>query len=175
MIKFLRKIETLLSYIERVGIVLVLSLIIILSFSGIVFRNLGMSVPPWVSDVLNYSVMWVGFIGASLASRYDKQVNINLLSAVVDKNPNIKRVLNILTNLFVVPVAFGLFLGAWEFIKVEYDWGIDVPSLGVGCWIFESILVYAYMAIAFKYIVRVLEAIAGKPFPEEIEEQKNAA
>lgn len=170
MIDILRRIETFISMCERVLIIALIILIITLSGCCIIVRNIGFSIAPWVGDILSFSVLWIAFLGASLAARYDRHVNLNIFPLLFSNKPVLKRIITAFASLFVVFVAIFLCIGTYNFVRVEYEWGIDIPSLGLKSWIFEVILIYLFAAVSFKYFIRFLEAVKGRPFPEEIEE-----
>ncbi|MDY6934387.1 MAG: TRAP transporter small permease [Spirochaetota bacterium] len=169
----LRKIETIFSILERYIIIAIILLILTLSFGSIILRNVGFSIPPWVSSILQQAVLWVAFLGGALASRYNRQVNFNILFHIFEKRAYINRILIILINLSIVPVAVLFCIGVFNYVRFEREWGIDIPSLGIKSWYFATILIYVFAMIAFRYFVRFLEAAKGIPFPEEKEEAKS--
>ena len=168
----LRNIETFFSLIEKYALIVIISFIVLLSFGSIVLRNAGVTIPPWVNDILQQGVLCVAFIGGSLASRYNKQVSFNFLFPILENRPTLKRIINAATNLYVIPIAVLLFICTYNFVRLEKEWGMDIPSLGMDTWYFETVLVYVFAMISFKYFVRFLEAARGIPFPEDKEDKK---
>ena len=167
MVRVLRNIEIYVSYFEKYFIFILLSVMILLSLGSIILRNAGVSIPSWVSSFTQYLVFWVAFIGASLASGKNRHVNINLILDVLNEYPNLLRIISIITNFVVVLLSFILCVGSYLFIKSEYMWGIDIPSMGLPCWIFESVIVYTFFMISFKYFVRFLEILTRSVLFEE--------
>ncbi len=167
MVIFLRNVEIYVSYFEKYFIVVLLSLMILLSFGSIVLRNTGISIPSWVSSFTQYLVFWVAFIGASLASAKNRHVNINLISSFLNKYPGFLRIISIITNFVVILLSSVLCAVSYLFIRSEYVWGIDIPSMGMPSWIFESVIVYTFFMISFKYFVRFLEILTKKTLFEE--------
>ena len=76
--KTLGRLNTLLLAIERGFLVLLFSLMIVLSFSQVILRNVLSVGLIWADPLLRNAVLWLGFIGASLATQQDKQIKIDL-------------------------------------------------------------------------------------------------
>ena len=67
--KLFKKIDEIIAGLETALITVILSLMIILSFGQVVLRNFFNESILWGDIFLRQMVLWVGFIGASLADR----------------------------------------------------------------------------------------------------------
>ena len=75
--------DTINSWIEKaetVLLVVILSVMILLSFLQVLLRNFFEQGILWGDILIRNLVLWVGFIGASLATRENKHINIDLFT-----------------------------------------------------------------------------------------------
>ena len=77
--KLLARLSGILLALERGVLVLLFSLMIVLAFAQVVLRNFFSVGLIWADPLLRNSVLWLGFIGASLATQQDKHIRIDLV------------------------------------------------------------------------------------------------
>ena len=65
--------------IEKYLLVLLLSLMIVLAFLQIVLRNFFETGLSWGDVLVRYLVLWVAFIGAALATKEGRHINMEIL------------------------------------------------------------------------------------------------
>ena len=68
------------SRVEQVLITILLTMMILLAFSQIVLRNFFVTGISWGDSLVRYLVVWVGFIGAAIATKEEKHINIDVVS-----------------------------------------------------------------------------------------------
>ena len=68
------------SRVEQVLVTILLTMMILLAFSQIVLRNFFATGISWGDSLVRYLVLWVGFIGAAIATREGKHINIDVVS-----------------------------------------------------------------------------------------------
>ena len=78
--RILKQVARFLEKIEGHLIVLILSLMILLSFGQMLLRNLFNMGIVWGDTLLRQWVLWVGFLGASMAVRHDKHISIEVFA-----------------------------------------------------------------------------------------------
>ena len=78
--KILEKINAWIEQTETALLVLVLGFMVVFAFLQVVLRNIFDEGILWGDILLRHLVLWVGFIGASLATREQKHINIDLFS-----------------------------------------------------------------------------------------------
>ena len=168
-IYFLKKTEISLFKLETGLLVAIIFSMIVIGSSAVVLRNLFGRDFPWMNEVLQMMVLLCAFIGGGMASRYNRHININLFPLYFSRNPILKRVMGGLTSLLVMVVALFLCISAYGFVKMEYEFGEFFAATGLKFWIFQLILIYVWVAVAFRYFVRFLGDITGDTLPEELE------
>ena len=72
--------------VEKFFVVVMLSVMILLAFLQIVLRNAFSTGISWGDPIVRYLVLWVAFIGASLATKEEKHITIEVLSRWVSAN-----------------------------------------------------------------------------------------
>jgi TRAP-type C4-dicarboxylate transport system permease small subunit len=115
---------------EDALLVVLLSTMIVLAGTQIILRNFLDSGFVWIDPLLRVLVLWLGLLGATVATRNNKHIRIDLLSKLFDRNTH--RLIQSLVGQVsawtciviawawmlevIVPVAFGL-IGLRYFIK----------------------------------------------------------
>jgi C4-dicarboxylate transporter DctQ subunit len=152
--------------VEQILLVILLSSMILIAFLQIVLRNLFSTGLSWGDPLVRNLVLWIGFIGAALATREGKHINIDVLSRWMP--PWGKDLTEFLTQLFSFFICALLTFAAWKFIRNEAQMG-NVTFLGIPAWIPEIILplVFGLMALrfglrSFKNLLTVMKTGEGR-------------
>jgi C4-dicarboxylate transporter DctQ subunit len=78
--KILNKIIDKLSRLESSLIIILLGVMVILAFLQVILRNLFSFGFLWADPLLRYMVMWVGFLGAVIATREEKHFGVDFVT-----------------------------------------------------------------------------------------------
>jgi len=134
--------------VEQIFLVVLLSSMIVIAFFQIVLRNLFSTGLAWGDPLVRNLVLWIGFIGATLATREGKHINIDVVSRWMP--PLGKGFTQFLTQLFSFFICGLLTFAALKFIKNEAQMG-NVAFLGIPAWIPEIILpvIFGLMGLRF--------------------------
>jgi len=134
--------------VEQILLVILLSSMILIAFLQIVLRNLFFTGLAWGDSLVRNLVLWVGFIGAALATREGKHINIDVVSRWMP--PLGRGLIEFMTRLFSFFICGLLSFAALKFIKNEAQMG-NITFLGIPAWIPEVILptVFGLMALRF--------------------------
>jgi TRAP-type C4-dicarboxylate transport system permease small subunit len=134
--------------VEDALLVLILAAMVILSATQIILRNLFDGAILWADPMLRVGVLWVGMIGAMVATRSDKQISVDALSRFL---PTLwKARVRVITDLFTAVVSAVV---AWSALRLVLD---DRAAGGtaiafVPVWACEAILPVAFGVIALRY------------------------
>ena len=157
----MKAIETLNRWIENTEsaiLVVVLFFMVIFAFLQVVLRNVFDEGILWGDILLRHLVLWVGFLGASLATREKKHINIDLFSRFLsDKG---KLISQLVTNLFSVWICFVLAKAGWTFIQDEKMMGTTIFS-DVPAWYFQSIIPLGFFLMALRFLMQSFENIGS--------------
>lgn len=134
--------------VEQVLIVILLSLMILIAFAQIVLRNLFDTGLSWGDPLVRNLVLWVGFIGAAIATRERKHITIDLVSRGTPSRGKI--FIEATTQCFSFVVCVLLVYAAGKFIKNEAQIGTST-FLGIPAWMPQIILPGVFGVMAFRF------------------------
>ncbi len=154
--KIFNSIDDLIAKIESFLIVCTLSVMIFLSLSQVILRNGFEQGLPWIDLLLRQLVLWLAFLGASLATRTDKHLSIDFLKYLLPVHWN-KRVavLPLIASAFIS--AF-LSYYAWVFVQYEKEGG-SILYGNIPIWIFQIVLPFAFAMISIRFFVKAMNAL----------------
>jgi len=136
--------------IEDALLVVILAAMVGLATTQIVLRNLFDGAILWADPMLRVGVLWVGMIGAMVATRGDKQISVDAVSRFLP--PRWKARVRVVTDLFTAVVSAVV---AWSALRLVLDdraaGGTAVAFVPV--WACEAILPLAFAVIALRYLL----------------------
>ena len=102
---YLLKTEKILYLLEKNILVIGLIIMIFAGTMQVILRNLFNTGVEWADMFVRTLVLWLGFLGASLATRREKHINIDIVSKLI-KNPKAEklrvRIVNIIAFLLII-------------------------------------------------------------------------
>ena len=136
--------------VEDALLVLILAAMIGLSATQIILRNLFDGAILWADPMLRVSVLWVGMIGAMVATRNDKQISVDAVSRYLPMR--LRARVRVLTDVFTAFVSGAV---AWSALRLVLDdraAGVTAMAF-VPVWACEAILPVAFGVIAVRYLL----------------------
>jgi len=149
-----KRLDKIIDRMEQRLLVTLLSLMILIAFSQIVLRNLFDTGLAWGDPLVRNLVLWVSFIGATLATKEGKHINIDMVSQWMP--PRGKILVEAITGLFSSVICALLTFAALKFIKNEAQMG-GVTFLGIPLWIPEIILPITFALMALRFSLHSLK------------------
>jgi TRAP-type C4-dicarboxylate transport system permease small subunit len=133
---------------EDALLVVLLSTMIVLAGTQIILRNFLDSGFVWIDPLLRVLVLWLGLLGATVATRNNKHIRIDLLSKLFDRNTH--RLIQSLVGqgTCIVIAWYGL-----NWIRMDYADGLD-SLLGIPAWMLEVIVPVAFGLIGLRYFIK---------------------
>ncbi|MGD0917658.1 MAG: TRAP transporter small permease [Thermodesulfobacteriota bacterium] len=148
--------DEIIDHVEQTLLVILLSFMILIAFIQIILRNLFSTGLTWGDPLVRNLVLWVGFIGAAIATKEGKHITIDV--ALRWKPSLAKTLIEVITHLFSFFICGLLTVGAIKFIKNESQMG-SLAFLGIPSWIPEIILPVTFGIMTFRYGLRCLESL----------------
>jgi len=140
--------------VEQTLIVTFLSFMIFVALLQIVLRNVFSTGLDWGDSFLRNLVLWIGFIGATLATKEGKHINIDIVSRWL---PALGRnIVMLTTHLFSFSVCCLLTYAALKFIRNEAQMG-NRMLLNIPAWIPEMILPMTFGLMTFRFGLRAFK------------------
>lgn len=144
------KIITVLHRIEDYILIGILLLMIIIAVLQIVLRNFFDSGILWADPFVKVLVLWVGLLGAMVATRNNNHISIDLISRYL---PNaLKKITSLIVTLFAAVVCGVMTWLGLGFVIMEKQDGINAFG-SVPAWICEAIIPIAFSIISLRYII----------------------
>ncbi len=132
-------------------LVVLLSSMIVLAGTQIILRNFFDSGFVWIDPILRVLVLWLGLLGATVATRNNKHIRIDLLSKFFDRNTH-----RLIQSLVGQVSAWTCMVIAWHglnWIRMDYADGVD-SLLGIPAWMLEVIVPAAFGLIGLRYFIK---------------------
>ena len=146
-------------WLDRISgwiLIMLLGIMIVMAFGQVVLRNVFHTSIEWGDIFLRHLVLWVGFLGAVIATGQRRHLRIEFISKI--SPPKLRKVFFILTNLFAAVITYFLMLAAFSFVRLEMESEgnliLDIPR-----WYFISIIPIGYALISFRFAVHSLQWI----------------
>jgi TRAP-type C4-dicarboxylate transport system permease small subunit len=143
--------------VEETFLVILLSSMIVIAFLQIILRNLFDTGLTWGDPLVRNLVLWIGFIGAALATREGKHINIDVVSRWLP--PLGRGLMEFLTQLFSFFICGLLTFAALKFIKNEAQMG-NITFLKIPAWILETVLPVIFGLMVFRFGLRSFKVIS---------------
>jgi TRAP-type C4-dicarboxylate transport system permease small subunit len=147
---FLKRAQMALHRLEDTILVGLLLLMIGMAVTQIFLRNLFETGIVWSDVMVRILVLWVGLIGAMVASRQDNHISIDILDRYMPERAKVYTsfVIKLFTAWICAIVAYYSLL----FVKMEFaDGGIAFAQ--VPTWLCEAIIPFAFTVIALRYFL----------------------
>jgi len=162
--KILEKINGAFARFESWFLVLVVLVMVLLAFAQVLLRNLFDQSFLWGDAFLRHLVLWVGFVGASLATRDEKHINIDVFGRLLKGRAQV--VAKIITQIASVVVCYFLADASYTFVMDERMYGStlfdDIPS-----WYFQVIIPIGFALMGLRFLLLALyNVVALKPREE---------
>lgn len=145
--------------LENFSIVLLLSVLIALSSSQIVLRNVFSTSLAWGDELVRLLVLWLALCGAIAASRDGRQIRIDALSRLLP--PRWARLPDAVSAAFTAAVCGLLSWHSARFVLDSRAYG-DLLLGNQPAWIPELILPVGFAAMACRYSIRTASILAGR-------------
>ena len=137
--------------VEQTLLVSFLGFIIFIAFLQIILRNFFSTGLDWGDSLLRNLVLWIGLIGATLATKEGKHINIDVISRWLPSMG--KNVVRLITHLFSFLVCCALTYATLKFIRNEIQMG-QKTFLNIPVWIPEMILPVTFGLMSFRFGLR---------------------
>jgi C4-dicarboxylate transporter DctQ subunit len=144
--------------VEKFLVAAMLSVMILLAFLQIVLRNAFSSGISWGDPLVRYLVLWVGFIGASLAAKEGKHITIEVFSRWFSGHSRLY--LKAISYLVSAGVCGLLTFAGWTFVQNEAQMG-GTTFLKIPGWIPQLIIPVTFAIITLRFIFSFCAELAN--------------
>jgi len=149
----LRRLEYYVSKLEGYVLVTGLLTMIIAGTTQVILRNFFNTGFEWGDMLARSLVLWVGFIGASLATRREKHINIELLSKFM-KSPKSSLIRERFVNIIAFLISAILAVASIMFIRIESESGMKA-FLNIPTWVIFVIVPISMTLISIRFLIQI--------------------
>jgi TRAP-type C4-dicarboxylate transport system permease small subunit len=142
------RIDSAIARVEWVLIVVLLSAMILVAFFQIILRNFFATGLSWGDPFVRYLVVWVGFVGAALATKEGKHIKIEVVSHLLSDRA--KQYLQVFSHLFSAIICGLLTVAALKFVRFEALMGGE-PIWGLPAWTPQVIIPVTFSIMALRF------------------------
>lgn len=135
--------------LEEMVLALMLGAMIVLAALQIVLRSLLGTGIAWADPLLRVLVLWVGLLGAVAASREGRHISVDVLSRILPRRA--RAGVGCATSLFSAALAGIIAYHGVRFVASEFRFE-SVAFSGTPAWALESVIPFAFSAIALRYL-----------------------
>lgn len=136
--------------VEDILLVVLLSSMIALASTQILLRNLFDFGLVWADPLLRIMVLWLGMIGATVASRDNRHIRIDLISRFFTKTTHL--LIQTFIGLFTAWICL---LIAWygaTWVMLDYS-DNTAGIIGIPAWLLEIIVPFTFALIGIRYFL----------------------
>ena len=144
------KVLAIIARIEDGLLVLMLSAMIVLAGMQIIMRNLFSTGFTETDSFLKVLVLWVGMLGAIVATRERRHISIDILSRYLSNKQ--RQISELVIDIFVVFVCGLLAFHSARMMLVDFE-ARSIAFSGVPTWLLESIMPFAFTIITLRYLM----------------------
>lgn len=152
-IRFIFRVDKGLSLVESGILILTLSVMVVIAFLQVILRSFFSFSILWGDPLLRHLVLWIGFLGASLATREDRHINIDALTRILQ--PSWRRRVRVVTNLFSALVSCFLVRASFVFVRDEFS-AQTTLFLGIPLGLFVGIILIGFIVITLRFLLKAL-------------------
>ena len=143
--------------IEQTLITILLSLMITIAFLQIVLRNIFATGIAWADPLVRNLVLWVGFVGAAIATREGRHITIDVLPHWVPQQ--VKAIIGVIIQLFAAFICGLLTFASVKFVRNEALMG-SITFLGIPAWVPQLILPITFGIMALRFCLLSLKDLS---------------
>ena len=139
--------------LEQILVAALLTMMILLAFSQIVLRNFFDTGIAWGDALVRYLVVWVGFVGAAIATKEGKHITIDVLSRWITGAG--RSTIQAISHLSSAAVCGLLTWAGIKFIWFEAQMG-GTAFFKLPVWVPELIIPVTFGLMTLRYTLRLL-------------------
>ena len=137
--------------LEEILLVFLVALMLLLGFLQILFRNLISIGIVWVDPLVRHLVLWIALLGASVATRENRHISIDLLAGYLSQALH-QRVQGGL-QLFSAFLCLYLVHPAIRFLQDDYQVG-KMLAFGIPLWVSQAIMPVMMLVLGMRFFLQ---------------------
>jgi len=153
--------QTIIGVLQKIEDYILVGLLLVMIFMAVLqifLRNLFDSGILWGDPLIRILVLWIGLIGAMIASRNNHHISIDIISRYLSDKT--KKITNFITAIFTTLVCVVMAYYSFVFVIMEKE-DSQMAFANIPTWICESIIPIAFTIISIRYIILSFSNLAN--------------
>jgi TRAP-type C4-dicarboxylate transport system permease small subunit len=155
--------------LARLEVIVLSTLLVMLALLGvfqIFLRNFFHSGILWADPLMRHIVLWVGCLGAALATSRMSHINIDVFTRLLPAPA--RPVRRFFVYLATAAAAFVLGAASLRLVIDEKEFG-ETAFLNVDTWMLQTVLPFAFFLIAYRCMVNLFLSREARPLDGNVE------
>ena len=140
-------------------LVFLLVAMIMIASTQILLRNVFDSGFAWGDPLLRIMVLWVGLLGAMIATRNNNHISIDILTRYLSERS--RQVTGFISDSFTLCICVVLTYHGTRFVMQDSEAGVTA-FYGLPAWWFELIIPVGFAVISIRYLVRCIAGLKSQ-------------
>lgn len=159
MVKVLQTVDRGVAAVEKLLLLLMVAAIVLLPLAQIILRMVGHGGFAWGHEVVRTLMLWIAFVGASLATAERRHITIDLVDRSL--SPTHKAGFNIIVQTVGLLLTGYLAWVAKAYIGIQREMGDTSAILQIPVWMAQLIIPISLTVIAWRMFVLSAEDLRG--------------
>ena len=153
-----KRLASFLNHLEEIVLGSLLSVMVLLGLLQILFRNVLSVSLYWIDPLQRHLVLWIALLGASVATRQDRHISIDILSGRLSLRG--QTIVRSVVHFFSALICLLLVIPAIRFVQEEYP-ARKILALGIPIWISETVMPLMLAVLGLRFLGKVWNDLTG--------------
>ena len=158
--QFFESINNFFAKIEKIFLVIGVSVMILVVFFDIILRELFDGGFIWAKELAAFLMIWVGFVGASLAAKENKHIVVGIPEKLFPKK--VLPYVSLFASVIIFTVTILIAYLGFNYVLETKEFGETSLVLNIPLWIVQIIIPASLVIIAFRFIGIGIQIFKGK-------------
>jgi len=140
-------------------LVFLLVAMIVIASTQILLRNVWDAGFAWGDPLLRIMVLWVGLLGAMIATRNNNHISIDILTRYLSERS--KKITGFISDSFTLSICAVLTYHGTRFVMQDSEAGVTA-FYGLPAWWFELIIPVGFAVMSLRYLMRCIAGLKSQ-------------
>ena len=123
---------------------------------------------PWAEEMTRYAIVWMVFVGGSVAARKGAHIGVDVLARLLGEHPAGK-IVTIGVDLLCVAFSVFLVVFGWELVAQARGFGQMTPALQIPLWTVQLAIPVGGFLMGLRFSQRILAELKGSTSKPAVE------
>ncbi len=158
--QFFESINNFFAKIEKIFLVIGVSVMVLVVFFDIILRELFDGGFIWAKELAAFLMIWVGFVGASLAAKENKHLVVGIPEKLFPKK--VLPYVSLFASVIIFTVTILIAYLGFNYVSETREFGETSLVLKIPLWIVQIVIPASLVIIAFRFIGIGIQIFNGK-------------